>query len=148
MSNQYEKLHIDDEALSRILQTVENADLDAYRDRPEFLQKERPELAIFRWTGLSKKYVPHADQRLHDRGGSSPHAAHRRPPYPDKFRKSAYVPGCKSTDVREHNCADGRRYKNPHTRGCENTGIRRCGNADIRGCRSTDNRGCSHAGGR
>ena len=45
MSNQYEKLHIDDEALSRILQTVENADLDAYRDRPEFLQKERPELA-------------------------------------------------------------------------------------------------------
>ena len=45
MSNQYEKLHIDDAALSRILQTVENADLDAYRDRPEFFRKERPELA-------------------------------------------------------------------------------------------------------
>ena len=45
MSNQYEKLHIDDVSLSRILQTVENADLDAYRDRPEFLQKKRPELA-------------------------------------------------------------------------------------------------------
>ena len=45
MSKQYEKLHIDDATLSRILQEVENADLSTYRDRPEYLQKERPELA-------------------------------------------------------------------------------------------------------
>ena len=36
---------MDDVSRSRILQTVEEADLDTYRDRPEFIQKERPELA-------------------------------------------------------------------------------------------------------
>lgn len=45
MSDQYKKLHMDDVSRSRILQTVEEADLDTYRDRPEFIQKERPELA-------------------------------------------------------------------------------------------------------
>lgn len=45
LSDQYKKLHMDDVSRSRILQTVEEADLDTYRDRPEFIQKERPELA-------------------------------------------------------------------------------------------------------
>ena len=45
MSDQYKKLHMDDASRSRILQAVEEADLDTYRDRPEFIQKERPELA-------------------------------------------------------------------------------------------------------
>ena len=66
MSNQYEKLHIDDEALSRILQTVENADLDAYRDRPEFLQKERPELAEVGDPGEKKLGEIHAVGFLSD----------------------------------------------------------------------------------
>ena len=45
MSDQYKKLHMDDASRSRILQAVEEADLDTYRDRPEFIQKDRPELA-------------------------------------------------------------------------------------------------------
>lgn len=45
LGNHYKKLHADDETLSRILQRAETADLDAYRNRPEFIQKERPELA-------------------------------------------------------------------------------------------------------
>jgi len=45
LNDRYEKLHVDDAARSRILQTIENADLNEYRDRPEFIMKERPELA-------------------------------------------------------------------------------------------------------
>ena len=45
LSDQYKKLHMDDASRSRILQAVEEADLDTYRDRPEFIQKDRPELA-------------------------------------------------------------------------------------------------------
>lgn len=45
MSDQYKKLHVDDAACSRILQTVKNADLSNYRNRPEFIVNERPELA-------------------------------------------------------------------------------------------------------
>ena len=45
MTDRYEKLHVDDAARSRILKTIESADLNEYRDRPEFIVKERPELA-------------------------------------------------------------------------------------------------------